>query len=179
MSAVCAGSITAACSSPPAPPAAYSPDDGWQSKPAASARSPRPSAHRPQPIPVEDRKPWHRLATLETLAAVGTRGPSEHLAGAYERTVRINELAAPYRVAGSRVVMPPGALILQLHHPPGEEVMTTAYVMEKREPGFAPKQGDWEYLVLDSNWKVEARGPMPTCAACHLAAQRDSLFGPP
>ena len=42
-------------------------------------------------------------------------------------------------------------------------------VMVKREPGYNPKNGDWEYLALDGAGKnVEARGRLEKCQACHL-----------
>ena len=50
--------------------------------------------------------------------------------------------------------------------------------MIKREPGFNPKSGDWEYLVFDgSGSKVEARGKLENCQACHAAkSETDYVF---
>ena len=41
-------------------------------------------------------------------------------------------------------------------------------VMTKREPGFNPDNGDWEYMALDGTGKsVQARGQLRHCQACH------------
>ena len=43
-------------------------------------------------------------------------------------------------------------------------------VMLKREAGFNPQSGDWEYLVLDGTaTKTEARGRLQNCQSCHLS----------
>ena len=42
--------------------------------------------------------------------------------------------------------------------------------MLKREPGFNPASGDWEYMVLDgSGSKVVERGKLERCQSCHAA----------
>jgi hypothetical protein len=42
-------------------------------------------------------------------------------------------------------------------------------VMRKREPGYDPEQGDWEYMVFDGSAKVlQASGKLEKCQACHL-----------
>lgn len=42
-------------------------------------------------------------------------------------------------------------------------------VMTKREPGYDPKYGDWEYIALDGSGKsVQARGRLESCQACHV-----------
>jgi hypothetical protein len=45
-------------------------------------------------------------------------------------------------------------------------------VMIKQKPGFNPASGDWEYMVLDgAGAKVEGRGDLKNCQACHVANQ--------
>ena len=47
------------------------------------------------------------------------------------------------------------------------ELLTAMY---KREAGYDPEGGDWEYLVLDGRGtKVRARGRLESCRACHRA----------
>jgi hypothetical protein len=42
-------------------------------------------------------------------------------------------------------------------------------VMIKRERGFNPASGDWEYMVVDgTGTKAEARGKLENCQACHV-----------
>lgn len=43
-------------------------------------------------------------------------------------------------------------------------------VMIKREKGFNPATGDWEFMEVDgSGTKVESRGKLENCQGCHLA----------
>ena len=42
-------------------------------------------------------------------------------------------------------------------------------VMRKREPGYDPNKGDWEYMVFDGAAKVlQASGKLEKCQSCHL-----------
>jgi hypothetical protein len=51
-------------------------------------------------------------------------------------------------------------------------------VMIKREKGFSPKTGDWEFFVLDGALReVEKRETTGACAKCHTqAAKTDWVF---
>jgi hypothetical protein len=51
-------------------------------------------------------------------------------------------------------------------------------VMIKHKAGFNPASGDWEYMVLDgAGAKVEGRGNLENCQACHVANQKtDYVF---
>jgi hypothetical protein len=43
-------------------------------------------------------------------------------------------------------------------------------VMIKRETGFNPESGDWEYLVFDgAGTKIAERGRLQSCQSCHLS----------
>lgn len=42
-------------------------------------------------------------------------------------------------------------------------------VMKKREPGYDPQKGDWEYFVFDgAGREVKASGKLENCQGCHL-----------
>lgn len=46
-------------------------------------------------------------------------------------------------------------------------------VMVKREKGFAPDDGDWQYFVADPTGKITARGKdVEACAKCHRDAAK-------
>lgn len=51
-------------------------------------------------------------------------------------------------------------------------------VMIKKEKGFNPASGDWEYMVVDgTGTKIETRGNLENCQACHLANEKsDYIF---
>jgi len=43
-------------------------------------------------------------------------------------------------------------------------------VMRKREPGYDPEKGNWEYLVFDgAGQSLQASGKLEKCQACHLS----------
>ena len=42
-------------------------------------------------------------------------------------------------------------------------------VMKKREPGYDPNKGDWEYFVFDGTGRdMKASGKLEKCQGCHL-----------
>jgi hypothetical protein len=46
-------------------------------------------------------------------------------------------------------------------------------VMKKREPGYDPKKGDWEYFVFDGTGReMKASGKLEKCQGCHLEDER-------
>ena len=51
-------------------------------------------------------------------------------------------------------------------------------VMVKREAGYNPASGDWEYLVMDGKGeKVTAQGKLESCNACHTGVKdNDYIF---
>jgi hypothetical protein len=164
----------------PAPRPVDPADDAWQSAPgklrpgasaAASASGAQTAANA---LPR-----WEHAARLHELRAVGGRGRSEHLDGQHEREVRVNDLALGYERLGAAAVMPVGALVVELHYAPGSNDPDGIFAMEKRAAGFAPEQHDWELVVLDRELRVQARGKLPLCARCHMAAPHDGLFGLP
>lgn|SRR5687767_4702087 len=49
-------------------------------------------------------------------------------------------------------------------------------IMRKREPGFNPDLGDWEFAVVGPNGKdIQGRGKLANCQSCHKP-KRDSDF---
>src|SRR6266850_3196408 len=51
-------------------------------------------------------------------------------------------------------------------------------MMIKREPGFDPKFGDWEYLVASGDGKnIFGRGKLEQCQGCHISmAKQDYVY---
>jgi hypothetical protein len=78
---------------------------------------------------------------------------------------------APHFAAGSIIVRE--KLLQETDRTP--EVVT---VMIKREKGFSPKSGDWEFFVLAGSLeKVEKRETVGSCAECHTqAGKTDWVF---
>jgi hypothetical protein len=53
------------------------------------------------------------------------------------------------------------------------------FAMAKRDPGFFPQGGDWEYIVLGADGRLEDRGKLALCARCHAEGNADRVFGLP
>ncbi|MFN3652644.1 MAG: cytochrome P460 family protein [Armatimonadota bacterium] len=84
-------------------------------------------------------------------------------------TVYGNPAARKPMLERKRPVFPRGSLLvkekLSTADSRAPELLT---VMRKREKGYFPAGGDWEYLVLDgSGSKIEERGRLKRCASCH------------
>ena len=51
---------------------------------------------------------------------------------------------------------------------PSSKVPEVITVMQKREAGYNPSHGDWEYRVMDGAGKVvQADGKLQFCEGCH------------
>ena len=88
-------------------------------------------------------------------------------------TVYVNELGTHAMMHERNPRFPQGSVIvkekLQSRESTSPELLT---VMIKREPGYNPGNGDWEYMALDGDGKeVRARGRLEKCQACHQMAE--------
>jgi hypothetical protein len=94
-------------------------------------------------------------------------------------TVYVNEVGREAMLTQKVPTFPEGTIIvkekLSTKDSKTPELLT---VMFKRSKGFNSATGDWEYAVLDgSGTKVEGRGKLENCQACHIANQRtDYIF---
>lgn len=91
-------------------------------------------------------------------------------------TVYVNEIGQRAMLKELKPAFPAGSMVVKekLSAQSSEPELLTAMI--KRERGFNPESGDWEFLVLDgSGKKIEARGKLETCQSCH-AAKKNSDF---
>jgi hypothetical protein len=94
-------------------------------------------------------------------------------------TVYVNAVGKTAMTEQAKPNFPVGSVIVKEKLPDktsqSPELLT---VMVKRESGFNPRSGDWEYLVVDGNGEsVTERGKLETCQGCHLATpQSDYIF---
>jgi hypothetical protein len=77
--------------------------------------------------------------------------------------------------------LPRGAVVVKEKYAnaSGSGPMQAYALMTKREEGFDPAGGDWEYAFvgLSDGRASTARGRLPGCAGCHASArERDYLF---
>ena len=85
-------------------------------------------------------------------------------------TVYVNDIGRHAMMEERVPRFPQGSVIVKEKLPSMDhsepELLT---VMVKRESGYNPENGDWEYMALDGSGKsVQARGRLETCQACHM-----------
>jgi len=117
---------------------------------------------------------FKRFSEIDSLPTVSTLR-SGHPVGSLAGVVKVDTAAAGYGQRG-RGPFPVGALIVQSLGPDPDGPANLFYAMEKREPGFFPLGGDWQYSVVSASGALEAQGKLALCARCHAEAPRDHLF---
>ena len=85
-------------------------------------------------------------------------------------TVYVNNIGRHAMMQEKVPRFPQGSVIVKEKLPAEDstkpELLT---VMTKREPGYNPQNGDWEYMALDgSGESVQARGRLESCQGCHM-----------
>ena len=90
-------------------------------------------------------------------------------------TVYVNDAGRRAMLEERRPLFPAGSVIVKEKLPSSDEGAAPELLtaMHKREPGYDPEGGDWEYLVLDGRGReASARGRLESCRACHLAEKQ-------
>ena len=93
-------------------------------------------------------------------------------------TVFVNETARPAMFANPSQHFPKGAVIIKrkfdANSQNGTPILST--IMIKREAGYNPEAGDWEFAVVSGNGEnLEAKGKLGNCMGCH-ASRRETDF---
>jgi hypothetical protein len=146
-----------------------SPFSNWPSVTCAPVELPLALSLLCLPTPEETQK-----AEAEVEAQAKRQGPHAK----YSIIVRVSpEAIAPFREGKA---LPTGAVVAKEKYvgvPPVGQLHGYA-VMTKREAGYYPEGGDWEYeYVARVPERKETRGRLANCAACHASAkERDFLF---
>jgi len=85
-------------------------------------------------------------------------------------TVFVNELGKDRLLGVTKGEFPVGSVLVKEKHT-GDDATTSELltVMVKREKGYAPEVGDWEFLVLDGFAKAVQRGDNKNCVSCHTS----------
>jgi hypothetical protein len=137
-----------------------------------------PALERPTPKTADAATKWEAMGEVAGLRrAGGTFVSRGHFAGRWKAETRANsEAETVYANLVPTSRFPGGALLVQMHRNPGSGIPGPIFSMLKRDPGFFPEGGDWEYLVTDSEGWIEDRGPLALCARCHAEAKADWVF---
>lgn len=121
--------------------------------------------------PLGQFKRFSEIDSLSTVSTLRSGHPVGNLAG----VVKVDTAASGYGQRG-RGPFPVGALVVEGLGPDPDGPANLFYVMEKRELGFFPLGGDWQYSVVSASGALEAQGKLALCARCHAEAPRDHLF---
>jgi hypothetical protein len=101
-----------------------------------------------------------------------------HFDGRWIAETFANALGAPeYEKAPMAAAPPQGSVIVQTHTERVGGSPGPVFAMVKREPGFYPAGGDWEYVVTLADGRLEDRGRLALCARCHAEGTTGWLFG--
>jgi membrane-bound lytic murein transglycosylase B len=105
-------------------------------------------------------------AVMPGESGVGSFGPH----GGKYISVYVNDAGVKTMTREKGTEFPPGSIIVKekfATRAGGDAELMTAMV--KREAGFNPESGDWEYFVLNgAGTQVQARGKLENCMACHV-----------
>ncbi len=84
-------------------------------------------------------------------------------------TVYVNKIARQAMLYQKKPKFPQGSLIVKEKlSSTGSKSPELLTVMYKREKGYSPSAGDWEYLVLNgAGTKTQSRGRLENCQSCH------------
>ena len=122
---------------------------------------------------------WEHWKEVEKFRVMVPSGPSRgHHVGGLTGEIRANEQGAS-SMGDSRTVMGKGAVVVEVHRSRASGAAAGAFAMEKKEAGYNPEGGDWEYVVMDGEGRVQNRGKLGGCARCHAEAATDFVFGGP
>lgn len=140
---------------------------------------------------IRDYKSWTRVhptalrlpASVNALCAMPTRQQSIDSSQNPHRqryfVVYVNEIGREAMMSQLKPVFPEGSIIVKekllTEDATSPEMLT---VMVKREKGFSPESGDWEYMVVSgSRTKIEGRGMLENCQTCHVTkGETDYVF---
>jgi hypothetical protein len=127
-------------------------------------------------------------ATYETWKQVNTATISgdqtgvlgkAHEGSAGFREVFVNDIGEATSAGAAALPYPTGSIIVKesYKNKAGEKgSLTSVTIMVKREMGYDPENGDWEYIMLSGSMKKQGQGALGACISCHAAAENDFVF---
>ena len=139
---------------------------------------PRP-ASSPQSEPQAARTVrWELFSQLASMQRLGPEFASRgHGTGDWNAQLRVNATASEgLTKLHLGTTMPRGSVLVQLHTDKRTGEPLQGFVMQKRESGYFPSGGDWDYGVIAVDGTIEQRGRLEFCARCHAEAPADFVF---
>jgi hypothetical protein len=121
----------------------------------------------PEPLLVAAQNAQLCAAVISSMLPAGPHAQDKYI------TVYVNDIGQHAMMEEKTPHFPQGSVVVK-------EKLTTSRsttpelltVMVKREPGYNPDSGDWEYMVYDGSGRtVQERGKLENCQTCHQSDQ--------
>ena len=128
-------------------------------------------------------EPYQMPAAVAALCAPGTQAGNSQKdphASAYI-TVYVNKIGRDAMFAKQAQRFPEGSMIVKEKYSTPEDRTPLLYtIMRKREAGYNPQVGDWEFSVVGPNGtQLQASGKLENCQGCHVGkSESDFVFRP-
>ena len=127
-----------------------------------------------------DFESWYKVNTQPLTGDAGGLLQGKHLENDGIREVYANEIGSSVFQGKTSPHFPPGAIIVKdtyyTDKNGGKGRRWNITVMKKREQGYDPENGDWEYVTAGPRKGVRYQGTMQLCIDCHAAAENDYVF---
>lgn len=159
----------------------------WNSAPYAQQQSSVPGPLEPSALHAEilKYKTWTLVNSepakidpfVGTLCADVSRPPETPHKDKYVR-VYVNEVGQEAMLKAKNPKFPVGTIVIKEKLPEKQSQTPEFFtIMLKREAGYDPGGGDWQYLIMDSaKAKVEKPSKLESCQSCHSAwRERDFI----
>jgi hypothetical protein len=126
-----------------------------------------------------DYQTWTRVNTETITGDVTAMLGRAHEGNEGFREVYVNELGRPVALGGTALPYPAGTILVKeslgADGTGSKGELSNLTIMVKREGGYDPDNGDWEYVMTTPATLVRMQGKLGMCINCHAAA-RDSDF---
>lgn len=128
-----------------------------------------------------DFETWYKVNAEPLVGEAGGLLQGKHLERGGIREVYVNEVGRPVFEGRRQLPFPEGTIIVKdtFHLTPegGKGKRWNITVMRKREAGYDPQEGDWEYATAGARKNLRVRGRWKLCIDCHrIAADKDYVF---
>ncbi|MCF6334538.1 MAG: cytochrome P460 family protein [Spirochaetales bacterium] len=96
------------------------------------------------------------------------------------REIYVNEIGLPVESGEEDYPFPEGTIIVKesFKNDKGSKgALSNLTVMVKRESGYSPDYGDWEYIITKPDGAIAQQGTLSVCIKCHARGEdKDYTF---
>ena len=132
-----------------------------------------------KPLDIDNYKTWHRVnktpvkmsahvAALCINPTAAQRKSTDPDSPHRDYFLRVYVSRAGKKFEEAKTPLPVGTVIVKEKlKTPEAKIPVLLTIMRKREHGYDPLHGDWEYAVADERRKVLEQGSIARCISCH------------